>query len=155
MSVERDVQIRVHALLEAIKRSTEISRQLGISRPTVYKVKATDIERKINIADPLKSIRAHVAATSRSCGPSSSPGSENTSPMGITYPYGVGHASDYAFWLHIESKACKLCPPSIAALKAAVNQEWTSMDEDIEVKVCQAFRKRLMAIVAANGGYIE
>ncbi|QQP51212.1 Uncharacterized protein FKW44_012488 [Caligus rogercresseyi] len=29
------------------KTPTEISRQLGISRPTVYKVKATDIEKKV------------------------------------------------------------------------------------------------------------
>ncbi|QQP32285.1 Uncharacterized protein FKW44_024174 [Caligus rogercresseyi] len=40
MFLERDVRIRVHALLEAGKTPTEISRQLGISRPTVYKVKA-------------------------------------------------------------------------------------------------------------------
>ncbi|QQP39553.1 Putative transposable element [Caligus rogercresseyi] len=62
---------------------------------------------------------------------------------------------DYVFWPHIESKACKLCHPNIATLKAAVNQEWAGMDEDFVVKICQAFRKRLMAIVAANGGYIE
>ncbi|QQP39954.1 Putative transposable element [Caligus rogercresseyi] len=62
---------------------------------------------------------------------------------------------DYAFWPQIESKACKLCPPNIAALKAAVNQEWVGMDEDSVVKVCQAFTKCLMAIVTANGGYIE
>ncbi|QQP57354.1 Uncharacterized protein FKW44_002306, partial [Caligus rogercresseyi] len=53
-------------------------------------------------------------------------------------PYGEGHAAprtcgpqssganplDYAFWLHIESKAFTLCHTNIAALKAAVNQEW-------------------------------
>ncbi|QQP56067.1 Uncharacterized protein FKW44_000616, partial [Caligus rogercresseyi] len=47
MSLERDVRIRVHALLEAGKTPTEISRQLGISRPIVCKVKATGIERKV------------------------------------------------------------------------------------------------------------
>ncbi|QQP57112.1 Putative transposable element [Caligus rogercresseyi] len=57
---------------------------------------------------------------------------------------------DYAFWPHIESKACKLRSPNIAALKAAVNQEWAVMDEDFV-----AFRKRFMAVVAANSGYIE
>ncbi|QQP57998.1 Putative transposable element, partial [Caligus rogercresseyi] len=56
---------------------------------------------------------------------------------------------------NIESKACKFRSPNITALKAAVNQEWAVMDEDFVVKVCQAFRKRLMAIVAANGGYIK
>ncbi|QQP31570.1 Uncharacterized protein FKW44_025207 [Caligus rogercresseyi] len=77
MSLERDVRIQVHALLEAGKTPTEISRQFGISRPTVYKVKATGIEKKVGsgakksldgeevkqilLADLLKSIRAHAA----------------------------------------------------------------------------------------------
>ncbi|QQP41342.1 Uncharacterized protein FKW44_015680, partial [Caligus rogercresseyi] len=47
MPLERDVRIRVHALLESGETPTEIYRQLGISRPTVYKVKATGIERKV------------------------------------------------------------------------------------------------------------
>ncbi|QQP41329.1 Uncharacterized protein FKW44_015658 [Caligus rogercresseyi] len=47
MSLERDVRIRVHALLDAGKTPTVMSRQLGICRPTVYKVKATGIERKV------------------------------------------------------------------------------------------------------------
>ncbi|QQP41442.1 Uncharacterized protein FKW44_008703, partial [Caligus rogercresseyi] len=54
---------------------------------------------------------------------------------------------DYAFWPHIESKACKLRHPNIDALKAAVNQEWAGMYEDLV--------KRLMTIVAANGGHIK
>ncbi|QQP51133.1 Putative transposable element [Caligus rogercresseyi] len=54
---------------------------------------------------------------------------------------------DYAFWPHIETKACNICHPNIDALKAAVNQEWAGMYED--------FVKRLIAIVAANGGHIE
>ncbi|QQP54305.1 Putative LOC100197221, partial [Caligus rogercresseyi] len=68
-------------------------------------------------------------------------------------PYGEGHAGvpgvaygllgkdlwppqssdanplNYAFWPHIESKACKLRHPNIDALKAAVNQEWAGMYE--------------------------
>ncbi|QQP51292.1 Uncharacterized protein FKW44_012613 [Caligus rogercresseyi] len=49
MSLEHDVRIRTHALLEAGKTPTEISRRLGISRPTVYKVKATGIEKKVGL----------------------------------------------------------------------------------------------------------
>ncbi|QQP34811.1 Putative transposable element, partial [Caligus rogercresseyi] len=37
---------------------------------------------------------------------------------------------DYAFWPHIESKACKLRPSNITALKAAINKEGAGMDED-------------------------
>ncbi|QQP36556.1 Putative transposable element [Caligus rogercresseyi] len=48
---------------------------------------------------------------------------------------------------HIESKACKLRPPKIDAL----NQEWAGIYEDF-VSGLQGFQKRLMAIVAVNGG---
>ncbi|QQP48849.1 Uncharacterized protein FKW44_009290 [Caligus rogercresseyi] len=141
MFLESDVRIRVHVLLEAGKTPKEILRQLGISRPTVYKVKATGIERKVRsgakksldreevkqilMVDPLKSIRAHAAdmgvphstlalAVKNSGGKSFdlwAPQSSYANPL------------DYAFWPHIESKAYKLRHPKIASLKAAVNQE--------------------------------
>ncbi len=62
---------------------------------------------------------------------------------------------DYAFWPHIEAKASKVRHRNIEALKAAVNEEWNLMTSDYVVKVCKAFRKRLTAIVEADGGYID
>ncbi|QQP56183.1 Uncharacterized protein FKW44_000765 [Caligus rogercresseyi] len=89
MSLERDIRIRIHALLEAGKTPTEISRQLGLSRLTVYKVQTTGIERKVGLgakksldgeevkqilmADPLKSIRAHASFAPRTSPPSKPP----------------------------------------------------------------------------------
>ncbi|QQP48907.1 Putative transposable element, partial [Caligus rogercresseyi] len=73
-----------------------------------------------------------------------------------TRPYGEGHAGVLGAGDELLdqglSEACKLRHPNIAALKAAVNQEWAGMDEDFVVKICQAFRKCLMAIVVTNGG---
>ncbi|QQP37678.1 Uncharacterized protein FKW44_018042, partial [Caligus rogercresseyi] len=94
MSLERDVRIRVHALLEAGKTSTEISKQLDISRPTVHKVKATGMRgrsdgeevKQILMADPLKSIRAHAADYIEILRTKFIPW-ECGAP-----PYGVGHA---------------------------------------------------------------
>ncbi|QQP56068.1 Uncharacterized protein FKW44_000618 [Caligus rogercresseyi] len=47
MSLECNVRIRIHALLETWETPTEISRQLGISRLTEYKVKATGIHWEV------------------------------------------------------------------------------------------------------------
>ncbi|QQP31680.1 Putative transposable element [Caligus rogercresseyi] len=50
---------------------------------------------------------------------------------------------DYAFWLHVKSKACTLLHAN------------TSMSKEYITKTCQAFRMRLEASVIADGGYID
>ncbi|QQP35330.1 Putative transposable element [Caligus rogercresseyi] len=62
---------------------------------------------------------------------------------------------DYAFWPHIQSKACTLRHANVEAMKASVNEHWTSMSKEYITKTCQAFRRRLEAIVIADGGYID
>ena len=62
---------------------------------------------------------------------------------------------DYSIWWQIESKACKVRHSNIAALKSSVNQEWDQMNADYIIKVCQAFRRRLTAVIAAEGGHIH
>ncbi|QQP54720.1 Uncharacterized protein FKW44_007641, partial [Caligus rogercresseyi] len=52
---------------------------------------------------------------------------------------------DYAFWPHIQSKACTLRHANVEAMKASVNEHWTSMSKE----------RRLEAIVIADGGYID
>uniref|UniRef100_A0A0K2T3W6 Transposase Synechocystis PCC 6803 domain-containing protein n=1 Tax=Lepeophtheirus salmonis TaxID=72036 RepID=A0A0K2T3W6_LEPSM len=76
MTLERDRRISIRALLNAGKTPTEVSKQLGVSRTTVYAVsKSETLERKkgsvkkakldleelkkIALANPLKSMRAH------------------------------------------------------------------------------------------------
>ncbi|KAF2358387.1 Tubulin/FtsZ GTPase domain [Trinorchestia longiramus] len=56
---------------------------------------------------------------------------------------------------NIEAKACHVCHPNITALKASVDWEWMTMIMDYVVKTCKTFRRRLEAIIAADGGYIE
>ena len=62
---------------------------------------------------------------------------------------------DFTFWVHVESKACKVRHPNVEALKAAVNQHWEAMSKDYILKGCQDFRIRLEAIIDAKGGYIN
>ncbi|QQP35830.1 Uncharacterized protein FKW44_020745 [Caligus rogercresseyi] len=75
MSSERDRRLQVRALLDSGQTPTEIACQLGISRKTVYNVKAGGVERKVGSGgkrtldeeeviraieeDPLKSLRSH------------------------------------------------------------------------------------------------
>ena len=62
---------------------------------------------------------------------------------------------DYTFWVHVASKACTVRHKNINALKAAVSGHWDNMSEEYIRKGCKAFRGRLEAIIAANGGYIN
>ena len=61
---------------------------------------------------------------------------------------------DFSFWVHVESKACRLHHPNIEALKTSVDEHWDSMSEVYIRTTCQAFRRCLEAIIAAKGGYI-
>ena len=51
--------------------------------------------------------------------------------------------------------ACRVRHGSVEATKRAVDQAWNEMDEDYVVKICSALRKRLTAIVEADGDRIE
>ena len=62
---------------------------------------------------------------------------------------------DYAIWGEIERKACATPHPNVASLKAAVEKEWMEMSEAYVIKSCKAFRPRLEAMLAANGGHFE
>ena len=57
---------------------------------------------------------------------------------------------DYAFGPHVESRACRLRHRNIAAMRAAVDEHWAAMPRDYVIMTCQAFRRRLEAIVAAG-----
>ncbi len=62
---------------------------------------------------------------------------------------------DYGIWGYVESKTCATPHKSVDDLKASVEQEWANMSEDHVMKVCQAFRPRLEAMVAVDGGHFE
>ncbi len=62
---------------------------------------------------------------------------------------------DYAFWPHVERNACMVRHGSVDEMKAAVDLAWAQMSPDYIRATCIAFRKRLTAIVEAEGGRIE
>ncbi|QQP36693.1 Putative transposable element [Caligus rogercresseyi] len=77
-------------------------------------------------------------------------------PKNMRPPYSPdANPLDYAFWPHVQSKACTLRHANVEAMKAFVNEHWTSMSMEYITKTCQAFRRRLEAIVMADGGYID
>ena len=62
---------------------------------------------------------------------------------------------DYSIWSVVESKACAQPHANVQMLKASVNKEWANMSEEYVARTCNAFRKRLEAVIAAKGGHIE
>ena len=54
--------------------------------------------------------------------------------------------------MNIESKACSINHVSVAAMKSAVEREWTAMPWSYIQKTCGRFRARVEAMVAAEGG---
>jgi len=62
---------------------------------------------------------------------------------------------DYGIWGYIKSRACSTPHPNIDSLKASVEEEWATMSNDYVIKVCKAFRPRIEAMIAANGGHFE
>ena len=62
---------------------------------------------------------------------------------------------DYAFWPHIETRACNVPHPNITALRTSVIREWRVMSRDYDIKSRKAFIRCLEGIIASDGGYIE
>ncbi len=62
---------------------------------------------------------------------------------------------DYGIWGYVESKACARPHSSVVTLKGSVEEQWAAMIEEHIIKVCRAFRPRLGAIVAMDGGHFE
>ena len=62
---------------------------------------------------------------------------------------------DYAVWGEVERKACATPHPSVAALKATVDREWMDLDAAYLIRSCKAFRPRIEAMLAADGGHFE
>lgn len=62
---------------------------------------------------------------------------------------------DYSIWSMLEGRACNRNHRSVAELKASLRREWKKITEE-EIRVsCGGFRRRLEAVVASEGSYIE
>ena len=55
----------------------------------------------------------------------------------------------------VEAEACKRHDSSQETLKASIRAAWAKMSKDYIIKICNACRPRLEAIIEAEGGHIE
>lgn len=62
---------------------------------------------------------------------------------------------DFSIWEYVASRACKNAHNSVDSLKAAVEAEWNTLPRDYVRKVCSSFRRRVEAMVKADGGVFE
>ncbi|QQP53735.1 Putative transposable element [Caligus rogercresseyi] len=62
---------------------------------------------------------------------------------------------DYAVWGELERHACATPHPSVEALKASILEAWANMSSNFVVKSCRIFRRRVEAVIKAEGGHIE
>lgn len=62
---------------------------------------------------------------------------------------------DYAIWGKLEATACRTAHPSTTALKISVEEAWANLSADFVIKSCAAFRRRVQAMVDANGSHFE
>lgn len=62
---------------------------------------------------------------------------------------------DYSVWRYMKAKACSKRHSNIAALKKILTDAWRNMDPSYIIATCRSFRKRLEAVIAANGNSID
>lgn len=62
---------------------------------------------------------------------------------------------DYAIWGTLEHSTNSTSHPSVAHLKEALVLEWDNMSEAFILDSCNAFRRRVQAVIDKKGGHIE
>ena len=62
---------------------------------------------------------------------------------------------DYSIWATVEDSACNKPHSSVAALERSIRKCWTQMEDSYIRITCQAFRRRLQAVIEVNGARIE
>lgn len=62
---------------------------------------------------------------------------------------------DYSIWRVMKAKACSKRHPSTASLRQTLTRTWREMDPHYIIRTCRAFRKRVEAVIAANGNSID
>ncbi|QQP54766.1 Uncharacterized protein FKW44_007705, partial [Caligus rogercresseyi] len=55
----------------------------------------------------------------------------------------------------LERKAYTKSHKNLGALKASLEVAWAKIDPNVIRTACQSFKKRLIGVVVAKGGYIE
>lgn len=62
---------------------------------------------------------------------------------------------DYSLWSILEARACAKSHTNINALKLSLQKAWTEIPQETVRAAIEAFPKRLRAVIAAKGDYIE
>ncbi|QQP40967.1 Putative transposable element [Caligus rogercresseyi] len=62
---------------------------------------------------------------------------------------------DFSFWWHVERQACRVRHSNVEDLKTSVEKKWKAMKRSYIITVCQAFRRRVEAVIEAKGGEIH
>jgi len=62
---------------------------------------------------------------------------------------------DFAVWGVMDRNARATSHPNVDSLKTAIVESWGNISENFIKKSCKAFRPRLEAVIAADGGHIE
>ncbi|QQP51100.1 Putative transposable element, partial [Caligus rogercresseyi] len=57
---------------------------------------------------------------------------------------------DFSFWWHVESQACRVRHSNVEDLKTSVEKKWKAMKRSYIITVCQAFRRRVEAVIEAK-----
>ncbi|QQP58172.1 Uncharacterized protein FKW44_003403, partial [Caligus rogercresseyi] len=59
---------------------------------------------------------------------------------------------DFAVWGELEKKTNRTPHPNVDALKATIRTEWDNMSEEFLINSCKSFRRRVEAVIKAEGG---
>jgi inhibitor of nuclear factor kappa-B kinase subunit alpha len=62
---------------------------------------------------------------------------------------------DYFWWGAIETHTNATPHPNIESLKATITKVWTNYPEEAVRRACEIFRRRVEAVIEAEGGHIE
>ena len=62
---------------------------------------------------------------------------------------------DYGVWDKVAQVACKEAAPNLNVLRQRVAQAWTALEAAEVRHICRGFRRRLAAVVTAEGGHID
>ena len=62
---------------------------------------------------------------------------------------------DYGIWGEMDRVACATPHSSVQTLTASIKKAWKDLSPNYVEKTCAAFRRRLEAVIEADGGHIE
>lgn len=62
---------------------------------------------------------------------------------------------DYYVWSVVERVTNKSRHPNVTSLQTAIEAAFANLDKEVLQRACERFRKRILAVIQTEGGYIE